>query len=264
LVLRKFPTLRASTLNPFLYWLKNLAYRIVVYSAIKRAKKIIAVSNYTKKDILEYFNVKPEKIEIVYEGAPLRTCLESIQDAPFINITRPYLLYVGNAYPHKNLERLILAFQKLIKDKQIDCQLILVGEIDYFYQRLRKMSSGAPSDRIIFTDFVSDSDLNTLYQNASLYVFPSLGEGFGLPPLEAMAFGLPVVCSKATCLPEILGQAALYFDPENTKEMAEKIKMVFKDRKLQEKLIDQGFKRIQKYQWSKMAQETLGIYNDAF
>ncbi|MBL7155462.1 MAG: glycosyltransferase family 4 protein, partial [Candidatus Portnoybacteria bacterium] len=145
-------------------------------------------------------------------------------------------------------------------DKQIDCQLVLVGELDYFYQRLRKMSSVVPSGRIIFTDFVSDLDLNILYQNASLYVFPSLGEGFGLPPLEAMAFGLPVVCSKATCLPEVLGQAALYFDPENTEEMAEKIKQVLKDKKLQEKLIDQGFKRIQKYQWSKMAQETAEIY----
>jgi len=268
-VLRKFPTRRASMLNPFLYWLKNLAYRIVVYSAIKRAKKIIAVSNYTKKDILKYFKVKPGDIEVVYEGAPVRrdSPLDTVLDSRTVSkgqsLPKPYILYVGNAYPHKNLERLILAFKKLIKDKQIDCQLVLVGEIDYFYQRLKKMSSGAPLGRIIFTDFVSDSDLNVLYKNASLYVFPSLGEGFGLPPLEAMAFGLPVVCSKATCLPEVLGQAALYFDPENTKEMAEKIKLVFKDTKLQEKLIDQGFKRIQKYQWSKMAQETLGIYNDA-
>lgn len=271
LVLRKFPTRRTSTLNPFLYWLKNLAYRLVVYSAIKRAKKIIAVSNYTKKDILKYFKVKPEKIEVVYEGTPARrdsplgTVLESgtvPKGLSLPNLPKPYLLYVGNAYPHKNLERLILAFQKLTEDKQIDCRLVLVGELDYFYQRLRKMSSVVPSGRIIFTDFVSDLDLNILYQNASLYVFPSLGEGFGLPPLEAMAFGLPVVCSKATCLPEILGRAALYFDPENTEEMAEKIKQVLKSQKLQDKLIDHGFKRIQKYQWSKMAQETLRIYND--
>ena len=272
LVLRKFPTRRASTLNPFLYWLKNLAYRLVVYSAIKRAKKIIAVSNYTKKDILKYFKVKPEKIKVVYEGAPARRDIrdcpsDTVLDSRTVSegqslLNKPYILYVGNAYPHKNLERLILSFKKLIEDKQMDCQLVLVGEIDYFYQRLKKMLSVAPSSRIIFTDFVSDADLNTLYQNASLYVFPSLGEGFGLPPLEAMAFGLPVVCSKATCLPEVLGQAALYFDPENTKEMAEKIKRVLKDKQLQNKLIDQGFKRIQKYQWSKMAQETLRIYND--
>jgi len=274
LVLRKFPTRRASTLGPVLYWLKNLAYRLVVYLTIKRAKKIIAVSNYTKKDILKYFKVKPEKIEVFYEGAPVRkdtgrdspsdTVLESRTVSEGlslpVSLPKPYILYVGNAYPHKNLERLILSFKKLIEDKQIYCQLVLVGELDYFYQRLRKMSSVVPSGRIIFTDFVSDKELASLYQNASLYVFPSLGEGFGLPPLEAMAFGLPVVCSKATCLPEVLGQAAVYFNPENIEEMAEKIKQVLKDKKLQEKLIDQGFKRIQKYQWSKMVQETLGIY----
>ncbi len=270
LVLRKFPTRRASTLNPFLYWLKNLAYRLVVYLAIKRAKKIITVSNYTKKDILKYFKVKSEKIEVVYEGAPVRKYTDqgnspsdTVLSTRAVFLGKPYILYVGNAYPHKNLERLILSFKKLIEDKRMDYQLVLVGELDYFYQRLKKMSFAVPSGRIIFTDFVSDPDLNILYQNASLYVFPSLGEGFGLPPLEAMAFGLPVVCSKATCLPEILGRAALYFDPENTEEMAEKIKQVLKDKKLQEKLIDQGFKRIQKYQWSKMTQKTLKIYNDA-
>jgi len=293
LVLRRFPTRRASTLNPFLYWLKNLAYRLVVYLVIKRAKKIIAVSDYTKKDILKYFfaksesasggKIKPEKIKVVYEGAPARRDIAH-RDSPLgtvldsrtvpkglslsksgLSLGKPYLLYVGNAYPHKNLERLILSFKKLTEDKQMDYRLVLVGELDYFYQRLKNWSEnlGFQGPKIIFTDFVSDSDLNILYQNASLYVFPSLGEGFGLPPLEAMAFGLPVVCSKATCLPEILGRAALYFDPENTEEMADKIKQVLKSQKLQEELIDQGFKRIQKYQWSKMAQETLRIYNDA-
>jgi len=235
LILRKFSTKRASTLNPFLYWLKNIAYRLVVYLAIKRAKNIIAVSNYTKKDILKYFKVKPEKIVVVYEGASSRTCLEntpllrkghSSQVTSFITSlsVKPYLLYIGNAYPHKNLERLILSFKKLTEDEQMDYKLILVGELDYFYRRLQKQFSFLKG--LFFTDFVSDEDLAVLYQNASLYVFPSLHEGFGLPPLEAMAFGLPVVCSQAACLPEILGQAALYFDPVSVKEMTEKIKQV--------------------------------------
>jgi len=166
---------------------------------------------------------------------------------------------VGNAYPHKNLERLILAFEKLIKDEQMDLQLVLVGELDYFYRRLQKQFSALQG--LFFTDFVSDEDLAFLYQNASLYVFPSLGEGFGLPPLEAMAYGLPVVSSKATCLPEVLGQAAIYFDPANIEDMAEKIKQVLKDKKIQEELINQGFRKIQEYSWSKMAQETLEIYS---
>jgi len=115
LILKKFPTRRASALGPVLYWIKNLAYQLVIHSAVKRAKKIIAVSNYTKKDILKYFKVKSEKIEVVYEGSPSNNSRSDLFDAQgqTFKITKPYLLYVGNAYPHKNLERLILAFAKL-------------------------------------------------------------------------------------------------------------------------------------------------------
>jgi glycosyltransferase involved in cell wall biosynthesis len=274
LVLRRFPTRRASTLGPFLYRLKNLAYRVVIYLAIKRAKKIITVSDYTKKDILRYFKVKPDKIEVVYEGAPDAQITNHKSQIPNksqitnsklqkFNISKPYLLYVGNAYPHKNLERLILVFKKLVEDEQMDLQLALVGEIDYFYNRLKEFilnSKFQIPNSIILTDFVSDEDLEILYQNASLYVFPSLCEGFGLPPLEAMVFGLPVVSSRAACLPEVLGRAAVYFDPENIEEMAEKIKQVLENKKLQQKLISLGQERIKKYSWLKAAQETLGVY----
>lgn len=170
--------------------------------------------------------------------------------------SKPYLLYVGNAYPHKNLERLILAFQILAKNESVN--LVLVGELDYFYKKLQNQFAYLPG--LFFTDFVSDQKLKKLYQKAALYVFPSLGEGFGLPPLEAMAHGLPVVSSRATCLPEILGQAAVYFNPENVEEIAAKIGLVFKNKKLQEKLIQQGRQRIKKYSWLKMARETLETY----
>jgi len=281
LVLRRFSTRRASTLGPFLYWIKNLIYRMVIWLVIKRAEKIIAVSGYTKKDILKCFRVEPEKIEVIYEGSSViassarggakqsRGKPDGIATSSSTprndilqkhNITKPYLLYVGNAYPHKNLERLILAFGKLVNEHQLDLQLVLVGGMDYFYQRLKELSSAALSERIIFTDFLSDNDLNILYQNASLYVFPSLCEGFGLPPLEAMAFDLPVVSSSATCLPEILGQAAIYFNPENIEEMAEKIEQVLKEKKLQERLIREGWKKIKEYNWLETAQKTLGIY----
>jgi len=279
LVLKKFPTRRASTLGPIFYWLKNLAYRLVIWLAIKRAKKIIAVSNYTKEDILKYFNVESEKIKVIYEGAPLRT--HSRGQSPLVRpfkgrtkgdcplecvLSKPYLLYVGNAYPHKNLERLILAFQKLVEKDKLNLQLVLVGEMDYFYRRLSQgLSLEAPPriflvKSIIFTDFVSDEQLETLYQNASLYVFPSLCEGFGLPPLEAMAHGLPVVCSQATSLPEILGPAAVYFNPCDINDITEKISSVLKNKSLQQDLIAKGFEQIKKYNWSKMAKETLETY----
>jgi glycosyltransferase involved in cell wall biosynthesis len=270
LILKKFPTRRASTLGPIRYWLKNLAYCLVIYSAVKRARKIIAVSNYTKEDILKYFKIKPEKVKVVYEGAPekkiknqkhiskIKNTYQKSKILKKYNITKQYLLYVGNAYPHKNLERLILAFKKLNKDYQGDLQLVLVGELDYFYQRLQKQFSGLKE--VIFTDFVSDQELTALYQNASLYVFPSLCEGFGLPPLEAMAYQLPVIASETSCLPEVLGPAAIYFNPEDIEDMAKKIKQVLEDRALQEKLISEGKKRIEKYSWTKMAQEILEVY----
>ena len=149
---------------------------------------------------------------------------------------KPYLLYVGNDYPHKNLERLKLAFDKLVKEHNLNYQLVLI------------------------TKFVSEKELDSLYKNASLYVFPSLSEGFGLPPLEAMARGLPVVSSNATCLLEILGDAALYFNPLDIDDMAKKIRKALLDKNLRKKLIKKGFEQIKKYDWGKMAKETLGLY----
>ncbi|NIV04373.1 MAG: glycosyltransferase, partial [Calditrichae bacterium] len=126
------------------------------------------------------------------------------------NIKKPFLLYVGNSYPHKNLEALVRAFQRVL-DVKPDCQLVLVGQRNYFSERLEEETRGlglrVPKE-INFTGYIDDRDLAKLYRSASLYVFPSLSEGFGLPPLEAMSFGLPVASSNASCLPEILGSAA--------------------------------------------------------
>ncbi|OGZ35578.1 MAG: hypothetical protein A3A94_02000 [Candidatus Portnoybacteria bacterium RIFCSPLOWO2_01_FULL_43_11] len=267
LVLKRFPTRRASKLGPILYRLKNLAYQFVIWRAIKKSEKIITVSNYTKNDILKYFKVRPEKIEVIYEGSPeikLKTTTKNLKLLEKHNISKPYLLYVGNAYPHKNLERLILAFKKLIEDYETNLQLVLVGELDYFYQQLKDYTRYKIQDtrykQIVFTDFVPDKDLEVLYKNASLYIFPSLCEGFGLPSLEAMSYGLPIISSKATCLPEILEEAAFYFDPENIEEITEAIKRVLEDSDLQKKLIVNGFEQIKKYSWSKMAEQTLGVY----
>ena len=149
---------------------------------------------------------------------------------------KPYILYVGNDYPHKNLKRLNLAFKKVVEDG-LDYQLILI------------------------TEFVSEQELDNLYRNASLFVFPSLSEGFGLPPLEAMARGVPVASSNATCLPEILGDAAIYFNPLDIDDMAEKIKKALLDEGLRNNLIEKGFEQIKKYSWQKMAEETLKIYS---
>jgi glycosyltransferase involved in cell wall biosynthesis len=245
LILRHFPTSRKNLRNFLFYPFKQLMYRLAFGQVVKRAKKIIAVSRYTKKDILKYYNINPEKIEVIYEGVFQHKDVRNPQK---------YILYVGNVYPHKNLENLILAFRK-IKQDNFNLQLVLVGGNDYFYKKLKKNN-----DDVIFTGFIKDEDLNILYNNAALYVFPSLYEGFGLPPLEAMARGLAVVSSNATCLPEILGDAALYFNPLDIDDIAEKIKKVLADNNLREQLIQKGFAQVKKYSWKKMAEETLKLY----
>lgn len=260
LILKRFPTRRASTLHPFMYWIKNSAYNLVIWRAVRQARKIIAVSSHTKQDILQYFNINPAKLEVVYEGAP--------SPPPQINageevlrkygLTAPYLLYVGNAYPHKNLARLIFAFDQYLRPAMPELQLALVGELDYFYRRLRRQFAGRP--QIIFTDFVSDDELAALYSRAAAYVFPSLCEGFGLPPLEAMAHRLPVAASRSSCLPEILGEAALFFDPEDAQDMAAQIKHILCDEQTRHHLIGQGSALLGRYSWQRMAQKMLKIF----
>lgn len=176
-------------------------------------------------------------------------------------IKQPYLFYIGNAYPHKNLKRLVAAFNIMIQENQ-KIQLVLVGKMDYFYNNLKKFVQDLRIDqRVIFTGYVSDKELSWLYSNALLYVFPSLEEGFGLPGLEAMAKNLPVVCSNKAPLPEIYESAAVYFNPDNIKDMAEVILKVVNDDSLKQELKKQGREQIKKYSWEKCARETLNVYN---
>jgi glycosyltransferase involved in cell wall biosynthesis len=162
-----------------------------------------------------------------------------------------YILYVGNFYPHKNLKRLVLAFRKLIRETNADYSLVLVGGNNY-----------SEEDKIIITGYVDDNRLNNLYRRADLYVFPSLYEGFGLPALEAMKRGVAVVSSNASCLPEILGDAAMYFNPHSIDDIAEKIKKVLFDKDLKNNLIKRGFERLRNYDWRKTAEETLTCYEN--
>ena len=263
LILVRYPTRRASTLNLFTYWIKNFAYKCVIRSAVKKAKKIIAVSEFTKKDLIDLFLIKNEKIQVTYEGVADSINGGHDDDKKVIlgyNIHSPYLLYVGNVYPHKNIEGLFKIFPK-IKEKFPEISLVLVGKEDYFYQRLKKIASSLISYKsIIFAGYVPDKELESFYRQASLYVFPSLYEGFGLPPLEAMAKGLPVVSSDRGSMKEILGDAVKYFDPENEEDMITKILQVLSDNELRNDLVSKGYEQVKKFSWEKCAKETLLIY----
>ncbi|MDD3486779.1 MAG: glycosyltransferase family 1 protein [Candidatus Moranbacteria bacterium] len=264
LILFRYPTRRASTLSGPAYFFKKQAYHWVINRAIWKSEKIIAVSEYTKKDILKHFKVPPEKIAVTYEGVDTfeNPSLEKPGSVlQKYGIMKPYILYVGNAYPHKNLDRLILVFRELSK-KHPDLHLVLAGREDYFYRRLKKFAKEKKTDRIIFPGHIDEIDLPVAYREARLYVFPSLYEGFGLPPLEAMVRNVPVVSSNASCLPEILENSAYFFDPRGVSETAETIDRALTDNLLRRKLIESGKEQVKKYSWQKMARETLKIYKN--
>ncbi|MDD2758065.1 MAG: glycosyltransferase family 1 protein [Patescibacteria group bacterium] len=265
LLLLHYPTRAASTLGPVAYFFKNIAYRLVLKHAIKKSEQIITPSEYTRQDIIKNFNVSPDKISVIYLAATplteIRNQKSEIRNdlADKYRITKPYILYVGVAYPHKNLEGLIKAWDIFCAQHGNNYQLVLAGRKNYFYDRLEQSVRG--NDNIIFTGYIPDENLPVLYQNASLYIFPSLYEGFGLPPLEAMQYDLPVASSTATCLPEILKDAVIYFDPRNPDAMATAIWRGLTDQKLRESLTQKSVQLIHNYSWITTARQTLEVYH---
>lgn len=269
LILLRFPTKRATTLGPLFYKIKYLGYKMAINSAVRRAKKVITVSNFTKKDLIQYFKIKPEKIAVTYEACDgVESGQLTIPESDIFKerrIKKPYLLYVGNAYPHKNLEKLLEVFKIFKKRSNFSHQLVLVGKKDYFYERLKKQAQDlglAINNSVIFFGFASQKDLASLFRRADLYIFPSFIEGFGLPGLEAMSYGLPVVASNTSSLQEVLNGAALFFDPRDKKDIVSKIEQVLNNRKLREEIIEKGYRQVKKFSWEDCARKTLGVYED--
>jgi glycosyltransferase involved in cell wall biosynthesis len=252
----KFPELFASK---DLYQLKEWTK----YSA-QNAKKIFTISESSKSDIITAYHVLPEQVIVTYPGIkselPIinyELRMKKLQEK--FNISDNYVLFVGTLQPRKNIVRLIEAFAQ-IKDQKKDLQLVIVGKKGWQYEEiLAAPEKFGVTDKVKFLDFVSDEDLPSLYSNALCYVLPSLYEGFGLPVLEAMKYNCPVITSDVSSLPEAGGDAALYIDPTNVDDIAEKIKKLISDEKLREDLIAKGEKQIKKFSWEKTAKETLEV-----
>ena len=246
--------------------IRRIGFRTVFFSSVKKASKVIAVSENTKNDIANYFKIKKNKINVIYEGTDSQ--FKVISDNQKItdikkryNITKPFIFYTGVWRNHKNLVGLIKAFEILRNKHKLDYQLALGGKEDPYYPEVRETweKLGLESE-IIRTGFIDQKDLPLFYNAAKAFIIPSFYEGFGLIGLEAFSCGIPVISSNTTSLPEILGNAAIYFDPNSPEEMAEKIKLVLTDKKLYNKLKDKGFKQVEKYSWEKMGKETMDVY----
>ena len=268
LIIHHFPTGKASTHPSFIYMLKILGYKYVISRACKNAKKIIAVSKATKDEIVDHLKIPEDKISVIYEAADQQISNPKSQIAnKSINtkskIQNPkYFLFVGNVYPHKNTERMIKAFEILLKYFP-DTLLFFAGKQDYFYTRLEKIiKDEGLANNVRLLGFVQDENLAALYKNAVALVVPSLMEGFGLPPLEAMSNMCLVLASDIKALKEICGEDALYFDPYDENDMAEKMKAAYLG-EFDREIIERGFERSKEFSWRKMAKETLKIYKDA-
>jgi glycosyltransferase involved in cell wall biosynthesis len=216
-------------------------------------------SEYTKQDLVSFAGIKPSKVRTTLLAAesPDTTVLEPYK-LPF----KQFIMYVGQQPDYKNIRRLGEAHQKLLKAHP-GLGLVLVGK-----KADDAMANEAYFDKngfknIHFTGFVSDAQRDWLMQHCEAYIFPSLMEGFGLPGLEAMTTGAPVVSSNATCLPEVYGEAAEYFNPLNIDDMAATIERVITNKDLRNKLIEAGYKQVEKYSWRRTAEQTHKVYLDA-
>jgi glycosyltransferase involved in cell wall biosynthesis len=267
LIHQHFKMERATTHGPLVYKVKQFAYKQVFSHAIKKSKKVITVSDYVKKQLETEWDVKASKIIVTKEAAEetiselyKRMTPQGVnQVLKKFGIDKPYIFYVGNAHPHKNVEGLIRSFLELKQNYQ-SLKLVLSGNDHYFWQRIKQEYKNPD---IIYTDFVTDIELVGLYKGAEVYVVPSFEEGFGIPLLEAFTCGVPVVSSKLGSLQEVGGDAALYFDPYNIYDMADKIMAVLNDKKLAKGLVEKGQKRQGEYSWLKLAEETKNLYQNS-
>lgn len=246
---------KSNTTNSINYHALRSLYSLMVRVAIAKSKTVITPTEYVKTELVKINRKIETKGVVTYEAAT-----ES-DDAttPYNEMTsKKYIMYTGRSAPHKNLKKLVDAF-KILKDHNPDLHLVFVGG-DKNYKLIERYSQKQKIEDVHFAGFVPDPELNWLYANTLAYVFPSLSEGFGLPGLEAMAQGAPVVSSNATCLPEVYGDAALYFNPDNPEDMALKIERVLSDKTFRKQLISKGYKQVKKYSWTRMAEQTLEFY----
>jgi glycosyltransferase involved in cell wall biosynthesis len=243
--------------------------RPMFHLVARRADCIIADSEFTKQQIVEHLAVSPSKVSVAYLGASERFSPHDHDEAflrvsSLLGVTRPYLLFVGNLKPHKNVKTLIQAFAQISAHRDSDLQLAILGDDRKWKADLvdESISLGL-SERVIFVPHVTLEDLPWVYAAAEMLVMPSSIEGFGLPVLEAMACGTPVVCSRAASLPEVAGDAAEYFEPASVEDLAMAIERVLRSSQFQATLRSKGLERAKLFSWEQFARRHCEVYREA-
>lgn len=256
-----------TTRGSFRYHFLRLGYQLLTNIVIKQATAILVPSNYVKNDIVDTFYIDPKKIHVTYEaatGSISKVSLDRNKAKKILakyGLSQPFLVYTGNVYPHKNIDILLNAIQNHNNKRELDLQLAIICGRSVFWERLnKKIEEKNLSHSIKLLGYLEDSEISKIYSLAIALVHPSKMEGFGLTGLEAMGVGLPVLSSNASCLPEIYGGAALFFDPDNVAELNSLVEKIISDSSLREHLSKIGYIQSKKYSWSKMVKETIHIY----
>jgi glycosyltransferase involved in cell wall biosynthesis len=257
LIFRHLPTHH----KPLNRWYLNLTMPLYC----RRANHIISVSEHTKRDLIAAYGLVPSKVTVVHEAASSHFCPQSSEVIASVRsrygLPERYLLFVGTVEPRKNLGRLLSAFESAHAEGLAD-GLVIVGQRGWLYDDFFAQLEKSPvRDRVILPGYVDDRDLPALYAGARVFAFPSVYEGFGLPVLEAMACGVPVAASNASSIPEIGGDAAMYFDPLDVRSMSDALFRLLRDSELQGELRSQGLARAASFSWERAAMETRAVYD---
>jgi glycosyltransferase involved in cell wall biosynthesis len=260
-----YPTTNGSRWRRFIH-------NYMTRRSLTGAARILAVSKFTRNDIVRLFNIAPKKISVVYNAIDQRFTQGHATDADRemiaerYQVNYPFILYAGNITEHKNVGRIIEAFSALKVDlakenRFPDLKLIIIGdELSKHPDLRRTVIKSAVQNEVRFLGFVPIDVLRIFYDAAKVFVFPSLYEGFGFPPLEAMAHGTPVVTSNVSSLPEVVGNAAVLVNPENVFEITRAVHRVLVDPSLRERMKERGYEQVKKFSWTESARCTLEVY----
>lgn len=241
-----------------------------MHRTTKRADYIITISESSKNDIIKYLGIDKSKIEVIYPGVDetYKKILSNYEITVVknkYNINGRYLLYLGTLEPRKNIETIIRAYNCFKKSSKENIKLVLAGKKGWLYDSIFKMvEEYGLKEEVIFTDYIDDGDKAPLYQGAEIFLFPSLYEGFGIPVIEAMASRTPVITSNSSSLPEAAGNAAIITDPLDYKEISSSIERILNDYDLREKMINEGIKQANKFNWDISAEKLKNIYYDLY